>query len=191
VTESRQAADRVAALRWAQSIANDKRVLYLDTETTGLGDSAEIVDVALISANGSVLFNTLIKPDRPIPADSSRIHGIYDRDVVGAPSWTGVSAWLGTLLSGARVVVYNAEYDSRIINASCARFGSIPMASGWECAMIQYAAFVGERGIYGDYKWHRLERAAAAMGIQPGGHRALEDANACRNVVLAMAGNRH
>ena len=59
MTESRQAADRVAALRWAQSIANDKRVLYLDTETTGLGDSAEIVDVALISANGSVLFNTL------------------------------------------------------------------------------------------------------------------------------------
>jgi DNA polymerase III epsilon subunit-like protein len=179
--------DRAAAVDWARSVITDRRTVFIDTETTGLGDDAEVIDIAVVSAGGSVLFNSLIKPERPVPIESSRIHGIYDSDLGSAPRWSEVASWLETMLIGTRVVVYNAAYDTGVVNAACRRYGQADLASAWECAMLRYAAFVGDPGRYGDYKWHRLEKAAAAFGIEPGGHRALEDAVACRNVVLAMA----
>ncbi len=179
--------DRADAIDWADSVIADRRVVYLDTETTGLGLHAEIVDIAVITGAGAVLFNSLVKPDRPIPEDASLIHGIFDDHVADAPRWPEIASWLQTLLADARVIVYNAEYDSTMINQSCARISEPTFAHGWECAMLQYAAFVGEPGFRGDYRWHRLENAAAAFGIVPGGHRALEDAIACRNVVAAMS----
>ena len=179
--------DRDRAIAWARSVVSDSRVIYLDTETTGLDRTAEIIDIALVTNEGAVLFDTLVKPVRPIPAESSRIHGIFDDHVATAPGWEEVAPWLDTMLHGRRVVVYNAEYDAGIVNAMCDRAGGRRIASDWECAMLHYSAYAGEPGRYGGYKWHRLENVAAAFGIVPGGHRALEDAVACRNVVAAMA----
>jgi DNA polymerase III epsilon subunit-like protein len=86
------------------------------------------------------------------------------------------------------VVVYNARFDSDLINQCCDLCGHQPFASGWECAMLSYAAFAGEPGRWGKgFRWHKLDAAAAAFGYPPGGHRALADAMTCRHVVLAMA----
>ncbi len=179
---------RVAAVQWAREIARDRHTIYLDTESTGLGPEAEIVDIALVSANGSVLFDSLVRPSGPIPAEASGIHGIFDHHVAAAPTWTEIAPYLATLLGGARVVVYNARYDSGLINQCCARYGQHAMAGSWECAMLSYAAYVGEPGKWGrGFRWHKLDAAARAFGFPPGGHRALADALTCRSVVLAMA----
>jgi DNA polymerase III epsilon subunit-like protein len=180
---------RTAAIEWARSVVADSSVVYIDTETTGLdpASGAEIIDIAILSAHGSVLFNSLVRPVRPIPVESARIHGISDDHVVDAPAWRDIAPWVSMLLAGSRVIVYNAAFDSKMINGVCQRDGLDVIARDWECAMLQYAAFIQEPGRFGGFKWHRLETAAAAFGIQPGGHRALEDAVACRIVVHAMA----
>ncbi|MEZ4497878.1 MAG: exonuclease domain-containing protein [Thermomicrobiales bacterium] len=61
--------DRDRAIAWARSVVSDSRVIYLDTETTGLDRTAEIIDIALVTNDGAVLFNTLVKPVRPIPSE--------------------------------------------------------------------------------------------------------------------------
>jgi hypothetical protein len=55
--------------------------------------------------------------------------------------------------------------------------------------MLQYARFAGERasGHRNRYRFHKLSHALAAFDLPPGGHRALSDAQACRNLVLALA----
>ncbi len=54
--------------------------------------------------------------------------------------------------------------------------------------MLAHAKFVGEPGQWGkQFRWHKLEAAAKSFGIDPGGHRALGDAEAARQVVFAMA----
>lgn len=63
------------------------RWLVVDTETTGLGPDAEIVELgAVVMQGGEVVErrNVLIKPRRPIPLEVSKIHGIYDRHVAHA-----------------------------------------------------------------------------------------------------------
>lgn len=63
------------------------RWLIVDTETTGLGPGAEIVELgAVVMQEGEVVErrNVLVRPRRPIPAEASAIHGIYDRHVANA-----------------------------------------------------------------------------------------------------------
>lgn len=51
---------RQAAVRWAIDIVGRDDVVYLDTETTGLGPDAEIVDIAVVDQAGRVLLNSLV-----------------------------------------------------------------------------------------------------------------------------------
>jgi DNA polymerase III epsilon subunit-like protein len=64
--------------------------LLADCETTGVGTTDKIVEVAwlLISDDFEVLDegHSLINPQRPIPAGASAVHGITMRDVENAPT---------------------------------------------------------------------------------------------------------
>jgi len=66
-------------------------ILVLDTETTGLGDSAEIIEIGIINGSGEVVMNTLVKPSISIPATATAIHGITDDDLLNAPDFEDVS----------------------------------------------------------------------------------------------------
>ena len=180
------------AIDWARHIAADPRSLYLDTETTGLGSDAEIVDIAVVDSSGRVLLDALVRPAHPIPAESTRIHGITDAMVATAPRWDQIAPRLRSTFSEASsVVIYNADFDIRIMEQCNARFQFFPYRANWQCAMKQYAAFAGEpHQRYGGYRWHKLSDAAARFGFhEPVEHRALADARLCRAVVTGMAGS--
>ena len=180
-------AARLEAIAWATAIAADPRVVYLDTETTGLGPTAEVIDVAVVGADGRVYLDTLVRPVARIPSDASAIHGIFDADVAAAPTWPEVHDRLCALLAGRIAVVYNAAFDRRLVSQCCDRHRvSVPDAA-WECAMRRFAAFHGESSARGGYRLQRLDRAVATFGGPPPGHRAAADALACRAVVLGMA----
>lgn len=179
---------RTRSIAWAREIIDDSRTVFLDTETTGLGGDAEIVDIAIIDIHGHVLMDTLVRPTRSIPCGASNIHGILDHHVARAPQWSQVHVDVTALVAGRRVVVFNAQYDEKIIRQCCAQFRLMVPVCTWECAMRAYAAYVGERDRWDrGFRWHKLEKAAAAFGIPPGGHRARADAEACRLVVHQMA----
>lgn len=184
--------DRRAAIRWAAELLRRPDILFLDTETTGLDDDAEIIDIALVVGRGTVLLDTLVRPVGPIPAAATAVHRITDAMVWTAPSWPDVYQELvGIVRHRPHVIVYNAPFDRRVIGQTCQRHGMPLLRAHWHCAMQRYAAFVGERHPrYGDYRWHRLEEAARAVGALPPEHRALGDALACRAVVQAMASSR-
>ena len=169
-------------------VVDDPRAIYLDTETTGFGPRAEIVDIAVVSAAGEVVLESLVQPTRRIPADATAIHGISNADVKDAPAWCDLYDDLLRVLAGRRVIVYNVIFDRQMVNQACDRYSLAAPAADWECAMRKYAGFhgnwdPGKRW----YRFQKLERAVLAFGAEPGGHRAAADAIACRAVVLGMA----
>jgi DNA polymerase III subunit epsilon len=175
-------------VEWARRVIKDPRTVFLDTETTGFGRSAGIVDLAIVATDGTVLIDTLINPRRPIPSGASRVHGILDRDVVDAPVWDELLPDVIAALSGRRVIVYNVGFDRPIIEEHCGQCGTMIEVALWECAMRAYAEFYGQwQGLTSGYRWQSLMKACLHLGIQPGYHRALGDAIACRNVVVQMA----
>ncbi|HEY7033442.1 MAG TPA: 3'-5' exonuclease [Thermomicrobiales bacterium] len=180
--------DRRSAVAWSRAVMDTAETVFLDTETTGLGTSAEIVDIAVISVSGEVLVDALVRPDRRIPSEATRIHGIRNQDVALAPSWEEVFPLVSAALIDRLVVVYNAGFDRTMVRQCCDRTGANFPRATWHCAMKAYAAFRQEpsRG-RSAYRWHSLPDAAAAFGLPPGGHRALADADVCRRIVAAMA----
>lgn len=99
------------ALQWLENNA-----LILDTETTGLDERAEIIEISIIDCTGQVLLDTLVKPTSPIPAEATRIHGITNEMVAEAPTWPEVIRKFEEIVIGRDLVIYNADYDLRIID---------------------------------------------------------------------------
>ena len=184
----RWAEARTKAITWAMAAIDDPRVIYLDTETTGFGPRAEIVDIAVVNAAGEVVLESLVQPNRRIPADATAIHGITNADVKNAPAWCELYEDLLRVLAGRRVIVYNVIFDRQMVNQACDRYSLPAPAADWECAMRKYAGFYGNWDAGKRwYRFQKLERAVLAFGAEPGGHRAAADAIACRAVVLGMA----
>lgn len=169
--------------------------LILDTETTGLGEDAEIVEICMIDCYGFIMLNTLIKPTKPIPAEATAIHGITNEMVAHAPTWKDVHGAVSSLFFQYGVVIYNADYDTRLINqtASLNGLGEDGFCSFLgeygSCAMLAYAEFYGQKSERGGYKWQKLTNAAQQQNITIEGtpHRALSDCLTTLGLIKAMA----
>lgn len=166
--------------------------LILDTETTGLDNRAEICQIALIRSTGETLLNTLVKPVRPIPSDASRIHGIYDNDVIEAPRFSELVDLLKILVTGSNLVIYNAVYDRSMLHRSAEACGIAKtewkeLAKFW-CAMEAFSEIYGEWNEYhGSYRWQKLTTAARHYGVPvENAHNALGDCLMTLGVVKGM-----
>jgi DNA polymerase-3 subunit epsilon len=177
--------DREQTTEWARKLLASTDWCILDTETTGLGRDAEIVQIAIIAPSGQVLLDTLVKPTKPIPWDATHIHGITNERVAEAPSFLAIAPDLRETISGMRVVIYNANYDERLLQQSALASGwndyDLPIFSAdYTDAMEMYSQWVGDWSVRNsNYRWQRL----------PGGdHTALGDARATLTVIKQMAG---
>ena len=175
----------------------EANALILDTETTGLGDDAEVVELALVDCAGAVLLDTLVRPSGPVPAEAAAIHGITDAMLAEAPTWSEVHDRFCDLVEGRQVVIYSREFDTRVITQTARRYG-LPAPQGFDlaldgsavhCAMQAYAEFRGEWSAEkGQYRWQKLSAAAAQQGVTvTNAHRALGDCLMTLGVVRAMA----
>lgn len=167
--------------------------VVLDTETTGIDYRAEVVQIAIVNAMGEALVNTLVKPTCRIAPDAIAIHGITDEMVAGAPTIGEVEADVRNAVRGRTVIIYNAEYDMRLLyQSSRARSLDVnwrDMAQRWVCAMLAYAEHRGEPGRrYGEFKWHKLGAAARFEGVPVGhAHAALDDCITTLGLIRKLA----
>ena len=175
----------------------EANALLLDTETTGLGDDAEVVELAVIDCAGAVLLDTLVRPSGPVPAEAAAIHGITDAMLADAPTWSEIHDRFCDLVEGRQVVIYSREFDVRVINQTARRYG-LQAPQGFDlvldpgsihCAMQAYAEFRGEWSAEkGRYRWQKLSAAAEQQGVTvTNAHRALGDCLMTLGVVRAMA----
>lgn len=173
--------DRREAMEGARYVPSPwkRETVFLDTETTGLSYWDRIVEIAIVNEQGKVLLDTLVNPERPIPADATDIHGITDAMVENAPIIQELQERIIDLVKDKRLVIYNSGYDMQYLGFA-AKYPKLI-----ECCMERFAEFYGEWNDYfGDYKWQSLGTAAMVSGYEWKGeaHRALADTLVCRHV---------
>lgn len=154
--------------------------IYLDTETTGLSQNDEIVEIAMLDDDGKVLLDTLVRPVHHAEwPDAQAVHGITPEMVKDAPTLDDLRENIVEIVRGRDVVIYNVAYDSQYLHSELSAAASI------SCCMFVYAEFRGEWSDYWEnYRWHKLTDAAAAVLHEWQGdcHRALADCHATRAV---------
>ncbi len=174
--------DRAGSVAWAKSLVESGGFCVLDSETTGLKNPVQFVEIAIVDAGARTLFEGTVRPGCRVEAGATRIHGHTARSLAGSPPFLEVYPDLLEALWGRRVVVYNASYDRRVWDAAVRSLGARGTLAGelpsWECAMRRYAAYVGEPSKRGGYRSQKL----------PGGdHSALGDALATLRLIEEMA----
>lgn len=157
-------------------------VAVLDFESTGLDPTtarACSVAVVYIPALGEsepvpMLYTTL-NPQIPIPVEASKIHGIYDKDVVDAPTFAEVADVVVSAIDGCVLCAYNLPYETLMLRAELGRAGHrMPVPFGTLDPLIlarHVFRYVGP-------KYKKLVNIAQHYGIELEAHNALSDAMA-------------
>jgi DNA polymerase III subunit epsilon len=105
------------------------RSVLFDTETTGLdpltGD--RVIEVAALELMGDLPtgrhFHRLIHPERDIPEDATRVHGITLAKLEGKPRFAEIADDLIAFLGDGMLIAHNAPFDFGFLDAEFARIG--------------------------------------------------------------------
>ena len=109
------------------------RDIVLDPETTGLDPSTgdRIVEIACVEIVNTVptgeFFHIYIDPKRDMPDEAFRIHGLSSEFLTGKPLFEHVADDFLNFIGDAPLVIHNAEFDMRFINAELQRCDRQPI----------------------------------------------------------------
>jgi DNA polymerase III subunit epsilon len=105
------------------------REIVLDTETTGLdpADGHRVLEIGAVeivhqSLTGNV-FHVLINPERHVPEDAARVHGHTAAGLKDKPVFAKIVDDFLAFISDSNLVIHNADFDVRFLNAELARLG--------------------------------------------------------------------
>ena len=166
--------------------------VVLDVETTGVSPhtdrivSASLCRLRFSAAQGEETLTILFNPQRPIPADATRVHGITDADVAGADTFAVRAQELRDFIGTRPIVAHNVAFDAAFLNAEFQRAGVGTLHRNRRyCTMLRYQAMNGGR-----WKGSNLDAVAFRFGIpvrQGHTHRADEDVR----ITVAIARRFH
>ncbi|MCC2102646.1 MAG: 3'-5' exonuclease [Hyphomicrobiales bacterium] len=97
--------------------ALDQRYVVLDLEGDG-NQPPSAVEIALVecSPDGNARRHRwLVDPEKPITGFATRIHGLTDRDVAGAPRLADIEDDLRALIDGAVIIGHNVKVDIDVL----------------------------------------------------------------------------
>ncbi len=90
-----------------------KPLAFFDLETTGISvGSDRIVEISIVRVNidnSTDILTKKVNPTIPIPEASSKIHGIYDKDVVGCPTFKELAPQLSQFLTNCDLAGFNSN----------------------------------------------------------------------------------
>ncbi|EBQ8894998.1 3'-5' exonuclease [Salmonella enterica subsp. enterica serovar Napoli] len=163
--------------------------LFLDTETTGLGNTAQALEIGLVNSQGETVYHTRLKPTVSIEPGAAAVHGISEAELADAPSWPDIAAQLRQHIGSRPLVIFNMDFDMRILKQTAAAHSD---QADWlnalkvYCAMRLSARYYGATNRYGTIS---LASAASQAGLSWNGqaHSALADAVMTAGVVCDVA----
>ena len=161
--------------------------VVVDMETTGLDPEKDrVISVAMVRAHFAELksnpnglhgetMDVAVNPQCRIPPESSRIHGITDRDVAEKGSFADIAQQLSDFIGDSPIIAHNASFDKKFLNAEFKRAGVKTLSRNKSfCTMRRFQDFN-----HGLRKGSNLDSAAEIMGVNgrtSTKHDATEDA---------------
>ena len=107
--------------------------VVLDTETTGLQPSRQrIIEIAIVRfTDGQPVrqWESLVNPERSVPAFITKMTGIDEDLLAPAPTFAEIADQVLECLSGVVIVGHNVEFDIGFLNAELKRLDRAPIVN--------------------------------------------------------------
>jgi DNA polymerase-3 subunit epsilon len=169
------------------------REIVFDTETTGFepGEGHRIVEMGLVELEdhfptGRTL-QFYLNPERDVPIESQRVHGLSAEFLADKPLFAHVVEEFLKFVGEAVLVIHNASFDMKFINAELTRVGRTPLSMARTVDTIEIA----KRKIPGArYSLDELCKRFSIDLTARSKHGALLDAELTAQVYLELVGGR-
>ncbi|MFZ1678558.1 MAG: exonuclease domain-containing protein [Saprospiraceae bacterium] len=164
----------------------ERKYAIVDIETTGgLVKRDKITEIAIVLHDGHKVidqYQTLINPERSIPAYISSMTGITDAMVADAPLFCEVAKEIVLRTEGAVFVAHNARFDYGFLREEFSRLG-------YAYTRKQLCTVRLSRKLLPELKSHSLDSLIRHYALHVDNrHRALDDALATAEVFKRMTG---
>ena len=169
------------------------REIVLDTETTGLDPASghRVVEIACLELVNHLPsgrhFQRYLNPDRDMPEDAYEVHGLSAVFLADKPRFHEIVDELLGFIAGAPLVIHNAEFDIRFLNAELTRAGMPALETAFAVDTLQMARrkYPGAPASL-DALCRRFNIDNSARSL----HGALLDAELLAEVYLELIGGR-
>lgn len=169
------------------------REIVFDTETTGLSFDAghrlaEIGCVELVNrVETGRVFHAYLNPERPMPAEAQKIHGLSDAFLADKPVFATVVHDFLAFIGDDPLVAHNAAFDFGFLNGELAQAGLVPvsMERMVDTLAIARVKHPGSK--------HSLDALCTRYGVDRSSrtfHGALLDAQLLAQVYVELTGGR-
>jgi DNA polymerase III subunit epsilon len=128
-----------------------KREIVLDTETTGMDPVSghRIVEIGCLELIGGArsgeFFHTYLNPERDMPPEAERVHGLSIEFLKDKPLFAEVVDRFVEFIGDSPLVIHNAAFDMRFVNAELERLGfkTIPIERATDTVAMARKKFPG------------------------------------------------
>jgi DNA polymerase III subunit epsilon len=169
------------------------REIVFDTETTGFepGEGHRVVEIGLVELEdhfptGRTL-QFYLNPERDVPIESQRVHGLSAEFLADKPLFAHVAEEFLAFVGDAVLVIHNASFDMKFINAELTRAGHTALSMARTIDTIEIA----KRKIPGAR--YSLDELCKRFGVDLSArtkHGALLDAQLTAEIYLELVGGR-
>jgi DNA polymerase-3 subunit epsilon len=169
------------------------REIVLDTETTGLepAEGHRIVEIGAVELFNHMptgrTFHQYINPLRPMPKEAFEVHGLGDDFLRDKPVFKAVGQALLDFIEDSRLVIHNAAFDMKFLNAELGWAGLPTLAAerALDTLLIARKRFPGSPA--------SLDALCRRFGVDNSSrerHGALLDSEILAEVYLELVGGR-
>ena len=110
------------------------RYVVLDTETTGLNvdDGHRVIEIGCVEIENRSLtgreYHQKINPVREVDRGAEEIHGMNAAQLKIYPKFEGIVEEFIEFIRGTTLIIHNAEFDKRFLDAELARIGKCKLS---------------------------------------------------------------
>jgi len=169
------------------------REIVLDTETTGLDPKTgdRVIEIGCVELMNHMptgeTYQQYINPERDMPAESFRIHGLSEAFLSDYPLFPEIVDGFLDFIGDDKLVIHNAAFDIKFLNAELERLGfaGLPMTRSIDTVQIARTRYPGASASLDD-----LCRRFGVDNTSRTLHGALLDSSLLAEVYIDLIGAR-
>jgi DNA polymerase-3 subunit epsilon len=169
------------------------REIVLDTETTGFDPLSghRLVEIGCVELLNHLptgeVFHRYVNPERDMPEEAFKVHGLSAAFLADKPLFSDIAQSFLDFIADSILVIHNAEFDMRFLNAELARIGrpTLPMARAIDTVAMARKRFPGAQA-----NLDALCRRFDIDNTHRTQHGALLDSELLAEVYLQLIGGR-
>lgn len=177
----------------SQAADSPRKEYCFDTETTGLSPERgdRVVEIACVELLDLIptgrTWHTYVDPERDVPAEAARVHGLTRDFLRGKPKFKDIARGFLDFVGDGRLVAHNAHFDIRFINAELERLRLPKLSNPYtDTVAMAKKRYPGAKA--------SLDDLCRRFGIDLSGrvkHEAMLDTQLLARVYLELSGGRH